>query len=154
SKRFLLAACLAASVATAALTGCHTEDRSAGRYMDDKQIARRVEGNLKHDPVYKFPDVKVNVFDGVAQLSGFVDTTQQIAQAANLAAKAEGVRQVINDVTLKPRDNLVPTGSPTGRRYESDTTPPNEPNPPRAPIVTPNQNSGTGNPGNTGTGNQ
>ncbi|HZV33473.1 MAG TPA: BON domain-containing protein, partial [Verrucomicrobiae bacterium] len=95
SKRFILAAGLAASVAVTGLTGCHTEDRTAGNYMDDRIVAHRVASNLNHDPVYKFDDVRVNVFQGVAQLSGFVDTQAQIRIAADRAARTEGVREVI-----------------------------------------------------------
>lgn len=158
SKRLILAACLAVTVSTAGLTGCHTEDRTAGRYLDDRLVARRIEANLHHDPVYKYPDVKVNVFDGVAQLSGFVDSQQQITAAANHAARADGVRQVINDITLKPQFRLVPTGTATGRQYDGSN--PNykydmgndNPNPQRAPIVTPNHNVAPtqGAAGNTG----
>ena len=148
SKRFVLAACLAAVVSTAGLTGCHTEDRTAGRYLDDKMVARRVESNLRRDPVYKYPDVKVNVFNGVAQLSGFVDSQQQINTAGYHASRAEGVREVINDITLKPQFKLVPTGSATGGRYDTNyynenPNAWNQQNAPRAPIVTPNQNQNT-----------
>ncbi|HWF20325.1 MAG TPA: BON domain-containing protein [Verrucomicrobiae bacterium] len=153
TKRFILAGCLAASVATAGLTGCHTEDRSAGRYMDDRMVARRVEGNLKRDPVYKYPDVRVSVFEGVAQLSGFVDSQRQIATAAEHASRTDGVREVINDISLKPQFKLVPAANEqSGRRWESNTggTGSNvgentgkynetAPQQQRAPIITPNQ---------------
>lgn len=158
SKKFVLAACLAVTVATTGLVGCHTEDRSAGRYMDDKLIAHRVESNLSRDPVYKYPDVHVNVFDGVAQLSGFVDTQVQIKAAAEHASRADGVRQVINDITLKPQFKLVPTGAPTGNRYDrydrNDTNTWNGDNGVnRAPIVNGNHNPPSTAPvvnGNTG----
>ena len=68
--------------------------------MDDRKIADRVRDNLNDDLVYKYPDVHVNVYEGVAQLSGFVDSRAQIARAADQAARAQGVREVINDITL------------------------------------------------------
>ena len=162
TKKFVLAAGLAASIATLGLTGCHTEDRSAGRYMDDHIVAHRIESTLNHDPVYKYPDVKVDVFDGVAQLSGFVDTHIQIARAAEHASRVEGVREVINNITLKPQFKLVPTGSQNGRLYENGTNNWNEgapaPTQAPAPIVRPEGQNATPNynqniPGNTG-GNQ
>lgn len=111
SKQLILAGCLAASVAVTGLTGCHTEDRSTGAYMEDRRTADRVEDNLKHDPVYKYRDVRVNVFNGVAQLSGFVDTQNQVHNAAQIASTTPGVRQVINDITLKPQFQVVPAGT-------------------------------------------
>jgi osmotically-inducible protein OsmY len=37
----------------------------------------------------------------VVQLSGFVDTRDQKAKAAELARKIEGVREVINNISIK-----------------------------------------------------
>ena len=139
----MLAAGLAASLTLALLTGCRTEDRTAGRYLDDRMTARRVQSNLQHNPVYKYPDVKVAVFAGVVQLSGFADASQQITTAGDLAARAEGARQVINGIALKPQDNFTPTGSLTGRRYQSNTS--------SGTSVTPNANTNPVNPDNTGT---
>jgi hyperosmotically inducible periplasmic protein len=158
TKRFMLAGCLAASVAVTGLTGCHTEDRTAGNYLDDRLVARRIESNLNHDPVYKYSDVSVKVYQGVAQLSGFVDSRQQIERAAEKASRTEGVREVINDIAIKPQFKIIPAGQESERRYESNAGKPganvgenrgsynkdwndNNTQPQRAPIVTPNQGS-------------
>ncbi|MDB6123154.1 MAG: transporter [Pedosphaera sp.] len=137
-KRTMLAVCLGATMAFTGLTGCQTHgDRTAGRYIDDRMVARRVNGALSHDPVYKYPDVNVVTYDGIVQLSGFVDTADQKNKASAIAQSTEGVRQVVNSLVLKPHmpqagaagvinnDNRVtPTGSPTGRRLDATTTPP------------------------------
>lgn len=146
----MFAGCLAASVATAGLTGCHTEDRTAGTYLDDRRVAMRVENNLKNDPVYKYRDVHVNVFEGVAQISGFVDTQQQVSCAATIASRTDGVREVINDVALKPQFKLVPqaqgaagtsagmsSGAQSGNNAYKGTTGQN------APIINSNPNAAT-----------
>jgi len=99
-----------------ALTGCemlnHTGgDRTAGRALDDKTITSTVKHDLNRDPLYKFNGVDVATFDGVVQLSGFVDTNEQKQRAGDIAQHAEGVERVENNITLKPNGgNLQPTG--------------------------------------------
>ncbi|MDB6125386.1 MAG: transporter [Pedosphaera sp.] len=117
-RRFIPTICLGAVIALMTLTGCHTGgDRTVGRRIDDATLTHRVKHALNREPIYKFPDVKVETLDGVVQLSGFVDTPEQKARAAEVAQRVEGVRQVINNITLKPRGAAAPTGSPTGRNY-------------------------------------
>jgi osmotically-inducible protein OsmY len=106
--------------AVLALTGCEMlsqhnaeSDRTAGRALDDKTITASVKHDLNREPVYKFNEVDVKTFDGVVQLSGFVDTQEQKRRAEDVAKRAEGVTQVVNNITLKPDNNsLAPTGRP------------------------------------------
>jgi osmotically-inducible protein OsmY len=119
---FALAAVLGLAVAA---TGCHSTDRTTGQAINDTMIAHNVNHALGGDPVIKFPDVKVNVYNGNAQLTGFVDTEQQRARAAEIAAGVPGVTQVINEITIKP--------TPTGRAQIRDVNP-NEPPPPPPPV--------------------
>jgi len=107
-KKLIMAACLGASVAATGITGCHTEGRSAGTYVDDRMVASRVKGALNKEPVYKFPDVDATSFNGTVQLNGFVSTQDQKQRAGEIASHVEGVRQVVNNITLQPM-------SPTGR---------------------------------------
>lgn len=76
--------------------------RSTGEAIDDTGITSRVKGALGDDPVYKYPDVKVTTFKGTVQLSGFVDTRDQKGRAGDIARRVEGVRDVQNNVALKP----------------------------------------------------
>ncbi len=125
SRSLLFAAC-AAAVACLSLTGCKTGDRTTGRYIDDRTVTHRVKSNIDHDANHKFPDINVETFAGVVQLSGFVDAKEQITVAGQIASRTEGVRQVINSLVLKPQPHeamLSPTGSPTGTRYDSDYNP-------------------------------
>lgn len=101
--------------AVIALTGCemmnhNSGDRTAGRTLDDKTITATVRHDLDREQVYKFDGVDVKTYDGVVQLSGFVDTNEQKDRAADIAKRAEGVTQVVNNITLKPNGNLQPTG--------------------------------------------
>jgi hypothetical protein len=71
--------------------------------------------------MFKYRDVRVDAFDGVVQLGGFVNSDEQKERAAQLSQNVEGVRQVLNNIALKPQPQyMTPTGSPTGRRYDYD----------------------------------
>ena len=85
-------------------TGCAGSryDRSTGESIDDSATTSRVKSALGGDSLYKYPDVKVTTFKGTVQLSGFVDSKEQKSKAAELARKATGVKEVQNNITVKP----------------------------------------------------
>src|SRR5437016_10407658 len=81
-KKTVFAAAVALSLAATAVTGCHTQGRSAGTYIDDRMVSSKVKGALNDSPIYKYPNVDVSTFNGTVQLNGFVDTRAQKDQAA------------------------------------------------------------------------
>ena len=96
-------ALLLATSAIVGVTGCAGDryTRSTGENIDDTATSARVKDMLAKDGVYKYPDVKVTTFKGTAQLSGFVDSRDQKSRAAELAKNAAGVREVVNNITVK-----------------------------------------------------
>lgn len=94
--------------------GCKTgskDERSEGRAIDDKQITQHIDKNLEQDPTYKFGDVNVQTFGGVVQLSGFVNVQAQKARAQQIAQYTDGVREVVNGISLKPLAEPLPATS-------------------------------------------
>lgn len=76
-------------------------ERTTGQKVDDKEVASRAKSALDDNVAYKFPDVKVNVYNGTVQLSGFVATREQKAKAEDIVkAVTSGVR-VENKITVK-----------------------------------------------------
>jgi hyperosmotically inducible protein len=75
--------------------------RSTGEYLDDKSLSTRVKAALLADKVVSGLDVKVQTYEGVVQLSGFVDTPAQQQRAAEIARTVHGVREVRNDLIAK-----------------------------------------------------
>jgi BON domain len=125
-KRFILAACLSATIACAGLAGCQSQsadDRTAGTRIDDKHAAERVREALAKDPLYKFPNVNVQVYNGTAQLSGFAETKPQKDYAAQIASEVRGVRQLINGIVVKPLESTSPAGYEYGRPYPPPSAP-------------------------------
>lgn len=89
------------------LTGCagnrHTQ--STSERTDDKADSSRVRRALSADTQYKYGDVTVQTFNGVVQLSGFVNSRDQKNRAGDLAKNVHGVRGVENNITVKESAN-------------------------------------------------
>ena len=85
-------------------TGCAGSryDRSTGESIDDRSVTSRVKSALSSDSLYKYPDVNVITFKGTVQLSGFVDSKDQKSKAADLAKSVAGVKEIENNITVKP----------------------------------------------------
>src|SRR5690242_17667462 len=96
-----LAIILATTVA--GFTGCAggRYEQSTGEHIDDSATTSRVKSALGHDSVYKYPDVKVTTFKGTVQLSGFVNQKVQKDRASDLAKNTVGVKEVVNNITVK-----------------------------------------------------
>lgn len=78
--------------------------RSSGRVMDDRMVRGRVKDALNKSPVYKFPEVDVKAYNGLVQLNGFVHREEQKAVATEVARNIEGVRDVVNNITIVPQE--------------------------------------------------
>jgi osmotically-inducible protein OsmY len=103
-------AALAALLATAVLVvSCSTTPpRSSAQTRADEVLADRVYAALNADPVYFFRHVDVSVDNGVADLSGYVWTTDALYRARQVARAVPGVTQVITnrlELEREGRDN-------------------------------------------------
>jgi hyperosmotically inducible protein len=74
---------------------------STGEFIDDSVITTKVKAALIHDDNTPGSAIKVETFKGVVQLSGFVDTRAQKRRAEVLATGVSGVREVVNNITVK-----------------------------------------------------
>jgi len=85
------------------LTGCAANEhhQSTGAYIDDSTITTKVKSAILGDPDLHVMDIGVETYNGVVQLSGFVDNHDQIKQAETDARKIEGVKSVKNDLRVK-----------------------------------------------------
>lgn len=85
------------------VSGCAGDryHESTGESIDDTGTTARVKEAL-HNSAYNYPDVKVTTFKGTVQLSGFVDNSEQKRQAADLARNVAGVKEVDNNISVKP----------------------------------------------------
>lgn len=74
---------------------------NAGRVVDDSVITGKVKAALVADPTTKAHQISVETFQGVVQLSGFVDSSEARSRATQVAQQVEGVKNVKNDLELR-----------------------------------------------------
>ena len=98
-----LVLCLGSLPRITTVTGCAGDryHQSTGEAIDDHAISMRVKDALSNNNEYKFDGVDVKTFKGTVQLSGFVDTSAQKSEAADLAKNVQDVKDVVNNITVK-----------------------------------------------------
>jgi hyperosmotically inducible protein len=77
-------------------------DRSTGEVVDDSMLTAKVKAALIADPVTKAGQINVDTNGGIVQLSGFVDSSAEKSKATEVARTVEGVRDVQNQLDIKP----------------------------------------------------
>jgi hypothetical protein len=89
-------------------TGCRsTTGQSIGQNVDDKVITATVKTRLVAERTKSLTSVDVDTVQGVVYLKGTVATAEQKAEAERIARTVNGVRQVVNNLTLEPRASGV-----------------------------------------------
>jgi hyperosmotically inducible periplasmic protein len=97
----MLSAAIAATVLM--MSGCAPMQgrESAGQYVDDATVSTKVRAELLRNQALKGFDIHVETMQDVVQLSGFVDSPEQKAQAEQIARSVSGVRGVRNDIVVR-----------------------------------------------------
>jgi osmotically-inducible protein OsmY len=93
----------AAALALMATFGCSSTrtHEATGQYVDDSVITAKVKAAVIGEPGLKVSDINVETFKGVVQLSGFVNSREDIKSAIRVASAVDGVKTVKNDMRLK-----------------------------------------------------
>jgi len=83
--------------------GCSATQKheSTGEYIDDSVITTKVKSAIYDEPSLKVFQISVTTYQGVVQLSGFVDSAQIVKKAGEVAGRVEGVKGVKNDLVVK-----------------------------------------------------
>jgi len=97
-KTWTISVALIMGLAACAGDGTH---RSTGRYIDDKTISAEVNAKLIADKNVKSSQIDVTTYNGVVQLSGFVESKDQAQRAVVLAQQVDGVKSVKDDTHLR-----------------------------------------------------
>jgi osmotically-inducible protein OsmY len=101
-KHPVLSFLLCVMVVTAFLGCASTPTReSSGQYVDDSVITTKVKAAILDDASLKVFQISVKTYKGVVQLSGFVDSSQSVSKAGDVARGVEGVKSVKNDLLVK-----------------------------------------------------
>jgi osmotically-inducible protein OsmY len=83
--------------------GCATqsEPQSSGAYMGDSWVTTKVKTAILNEPSLKVLQINVETYEGVVQLSGFVDNAASRTKAAEIARSVQGVKTVKNNLELR-----------------------------------------------------
>jgi len=83
--------------------GCAATQKqeSTGQYVDDSAITTKVKTAIFNEESLKTLQINVKTFKGVVQLSGFVDSAQNVKKAGEVAGSVSGVVSVKNDLIVK-----------------------------------------------------
>jgi hyperosmotically inducible protein len=86
------------------IVGCaeNAKHESTGEYFDDTVLTTKIKSTFIGDSRLKANDINVKTYKGVVQLSGFIDSQKESDRAANLARRIKGVKEVHNDILIKP----------------------------------------------------
>ncbi len=106
--KIMAAAIMAAGLA---LSGCASRDsagagasRNAGQVTSDAALTAKVKTALARDAgLGTATNVNVQSYRGVVQLNGFVSSRDQVQRAADVARGVEGVSEVENNLSVKPK---------------------------------------------------
>lgn len=91
----------AAALALAAGCASTSTHESTGQYVDDTALTAKVKTAIFEDPTLKSSEINVETFKGRVQLSGFVNSKEDIGRAVQVAQNVKGVQSVQNDMRLK-----------------------------------------------------
>ena len=96
-------ASLAGVVLMATALGCAStaKQEGTGEYVDDTVITTKVKTAIFNEPTLKSAEINVETFKGVVQLSGFVNSREDVNKAASVARGVPGVTSVKNDMRVK-----------------------------------------------------
>jgi osmotically-inducible protein OsmY len=94
---------LFATIALMATLGCASTrtQEGTGQYVDDTVITTKVKAAILGEPGLKVSEINVETFKGIVQLSGFVNSRDDMKSAIKLASAVDGVKSVKDDMQLK-----------------------------------------------------
>jgi len=87
----------------AASFGCAAtaKHESTGQYVDDSVITTKVKTAIFNEESLKMLQINVKTYNGVVQLSGFVNSAQSVTKAGEVALHVENVASLKNDLVVK-----------------------------------------------------
>jgi hypothetical protein len=136
-----LAAVLLAGMLLAS-AGCNRQSALQPASRTDEQMASDIQGKVNGEGALSGQNIQVTVNDGIATLSGIASDDASRALAGNEAGSVAGVKTVVNNLTVAPRQVAAvtpplprPKTEPRKPRHHAAPAPPPaaEPEPPVPP---------------------
>ena len=89
---------------TVVTAGCSVarHQQTVGSYVDDAAITTAVKAKMTEDKTVSASSISVETLNGTVQLSGFAKSQAEKNQAEVLARSAKNVRDVRNNIVVRP----------------------------------------------------
>ena len=100
-KRLSAVFIVASMVSVLGCAATQSKPQSTGAYMGDAWVTTQVKTGILNEPSLKVTQINVETYEGVVQLSGFVDNAASQAKAVEIAKSVKGVTSVKNDMRLR-----------------------------------------------------
>ena len=104
---------------------------------DDQQILSDIQSKISAESALNGQNIQVAMANGVATLNGKVDNDASRALAAADSASIDGVRTVVNNLVVAPRQTAKAPPPPPVRRHKEVVAAAAPPPPPPAPAAPP-----------------
>jgi hypothetical protein len=88
-------------IATFVACASTPKQESTGEYVDDSVITTKVKTLLAADDFLKSFQIGVETYNGIVQLSGFVNSQQAVDKAVEITKSVKGVKSVKNNLIVK-----------------------------------------------------
>ncbi|HWK84190.1 MAG TPA: BON domain-containing protein [Caldimonas sp.] len=97
-------ATLAAVAALIITSGCAVSrgQETTGAYIDDATITTKIKSEMVEDKNVDAAAIKVETLNGTVMLSGFAKNSLEKETAERIALKVKGVKQVKNEIAVRP----------------------------------------------------
>ena len=85
------------------ISGCETiREKTSGPEFEDTKLTAIIKAQLAREDTASVQAITVNVDNGVAKLKGTVNSPEKKAKAEEITRKVSGVKDVVNNLEVKP----------------------------------------------------
>jgi hyperosmotically inducible periplasmic protein len=102
NTRIVFATAVAAILLTTAGCAVTRGQETVGAYIDDTAITSAIKGRYVGNKEVDATSIGVETLNGTVMLTGFAKNTTEKSTAESLAWKVNGVKQVKNEIAVRP----------------------------------------------------
>ncbi|HEU4935202.1 MAG TPA: BON domain-containing protein [Vicinamibacterales bacterium] len=110
--KLIRALTLVAAVLASPADAFSQSTRDTGTVVNDAWVTTQVYAKFFMDPDIKGRNIKVETMSGVVTLTGTVQSSAQRNQAVAKAKTTDGVKQVVDKLSLAPAEKPLPSNTP------------------------------------------
>ena len=102
NRQHIIASLAVIVIATASGCAVTRGQETVGAYVDDAAITTSVKARYVENKDVDASSIKVETLNGTVMLSGFAKNSTEKTTAEQIAMKVNGVKQVKNEIAVRP----------------------------------------------------